>query len=266
MRKSPPGRASRFPARKDVVAGGPLPLPPPFLLKSGNGRRWRLSLGLVFQTVVVALLLLVPLLLTDQMDAVTDSRTILVVPTQRGELSGKTEVIRPGGPQSPETHAPTLTEVPVHLPYTSVPGAEVGPVSTAGIGPDRGGVPLGIPEGVGHGLVPWLGQPIGPSVPLPQPQRPVRVGGRVQPPKLLYRVEPEYPAFAQRAGIEGTVVLEALLGTDGRVQQITAKSGHPVLVRAAGNAVAQWLYQPTYLNDQPVPLLLEVRVEFRLRR
>src|SRR3970040_441166 len=57
----------------------------------------------------------------------------------------------------------------------------------------------------------------------------VGVGGKIQPPRLLVRVEPEYPLLAQRAGIEGDVLLEALLGTDGRVEQGRVVSGRALL-------------------------------------
>lgn len=46
---------------------------------------------------------------------------------------------------------------------------------------------------------------------------------------------------------------------------IEVTPGHPALVAAATNAVSQWIYEPTYLNDQPVPVILNVVVEFRLQ-
>jgi protein TonB len=79
-------------------------------------------------------------------------------------------------------------------------------------------------------------------------------------------VEPVYPSVAKQAGIQGTVVLEATLGSDGRVESIRVIRGHPLLVGPAQQAVAQWVFEPTYLNDRPVPVLLQVTVEFILRR
>jgi protein TonB len=79
-------------------------------------------------------------------------------------------------------------------------------------------------------------------------------------------VEPAYPPLAKQARIQGTVVLEATLGTDGRVEHIQVVSGHPLLVEPAQQAVAQWLYEPSYLNGRPVAVLLHVTVEFILRR
>lgn len=99
----------------------------------------------------------------------------------------------------------------------------------------------------------------------PPPTEPIRVGGDVRPPKLIRRVEPNYPRLAKAANIQGDVVLEALLDKDGRVRNLEVKSGHPMLVDAAREAVAQWVYEPTYLNGVPYPVLFTVKVEFRLK-
>ncbi|MCI0403733.1 MAG: energy transducer TonB [Acidobacteria bacterium] len=60
--------------------------------------------------------------------------------------------------------------------------------------------------------------------------------------------------------------MEALLGEDGRVRNITIKSEHPSLAPAARDAVAQWVYEPTLLNGEPYPVVLEVKVRFYLQR
>ncbi|MGH9812080.1 MAG: energy transducer TonB [Candidatus Acidiferrales bacterium] len=83
---------------------------------------------------------------------------------------------------------------------------------------------------------------------------------------MIHRVEPVYPRVAQIARIQGDVVLEALLDKDGRVRNVEIKSGHPSLAQAAREAVEQWVYEPTYLNGVPYPVLLTVKVEFRLGR
>jgi protein TonB len=62
------------------------------------------------------------------------------------------------------------------------------------------------------------------------------------------------------ARIQGTVVLQAMLGTDGSVQDLKVISGHPLLVGAALDAVRTWRYQPTLLNSEPVEVLTEIDV------
>ncbi|MBS1875341.1 MAG: TonB family protein [Acidobacteria bacterium] len=105
------------------------------------------------------------------------------------------------------------------------------------------------------------------SSPLP-PRTPlrIRVGGNVQATRLLQRVNPAYPAHAAAAGVEGTVLLNAVIGTDGVPRSLTvlSKSADSELVAAAQDAVSRWLYQPVLLNGVPVEVVTTVAVTFRL--
>lgn len=99
--------------------------------------------------------------------------------------------------------------------------------------------------------------------PAPTPQR-IRVGGNVQQTKLLQHSEPVYPPLAQQARISGVVHLNAIIGKDGTVENLTVASGHPLLVPAALQAVKQWVYAPTLLNGQPVEVVTQIEVNFTL--
>jgi TonB family protein len=94
----------------------------------------------------------------------------------------------------------------------------------------------------------------------------IRVGGNVQATKLIKRVNPEYPASAEAAGVEGTVLLRAVISIKGELLNITAvsKGTDPALIDAAKAAVSQWRYQPTLLNGQPVEVVTTIAVTFRL--
>lgn len=95
------------------------------------------------------------------------------------------------------------------------------------------------------------------------PQR-IRVGGNVQSSKLVQGPKPEYPPLAKQARIQGKVMLNAVIGTDGAVTNLTVVSGHPLLIQSALDAVRQWVYQPTLLNGQPVEVVTQVEVNFTL--
>ncbi len=136
-----------------------------------------------------------------------------------------------------------------------------------------GGVPGGVPGGVAGGSMGGvIGGVIGgvrttaeaPIAPKEKPKAPVRVGGRVREPQLIKRVEPSYPALARQAHIQGTVLIDAVLDENGNVVEMKVVSGHPLLIDAAVSAVKLWKYQPTYLNDQPVPVQMNITVTFRL--
>jgi len=81
---------------------------------------------------------------------------------------------------------------------------------------------------------------------------------------LIRRVQPEYPALAKQARIQGTVVLRAVIDREGIIQDLQVMSGRPLLVQAAINAVRQWRYRPYYLNDQAVEVETQVTVNFTL--
>ncbi|HVO99224.1 MAG TPA: M56 family metallopeptidase [Bryobacteraceae bacterium] len=97
------------------------------------------------------------------------------------------------------------------------------------------------------------------------PQR-IRVGGNVQAVKLISKVNPAYPEDAQAEGVEGTVLLKAVISKDGGLLSVTSVSNgvDPRLVRAAMAAVPLWRYQPTLLNGEPVEVITTIAVIFRL--
>ena len=93
---------------------------------------------------------------------------------------------------------------------------------------------------------------------------PVRVGGSVRAPTQISKVNPVYPAEAMAAGVSGVVILEAVIGADGRVNDAKVLRSIPQLDEAAVNAVRQWVYTPTLLNGVPVPVIMTVTVTFSL--
>jgi TonB family protein len=97
------------------------------------------------------------------------------------------------------------------------------------------------------------------------PDGPVRVGGSIKDPKKLKHVNPAYPASAREARVQGMVILEAVIGRDGRVEGVTVLKSLPPLDEAAVDAVRQWVYTPTLLNGVPVPVIMTVTVNFALQ-
>jgi TonB family protein len=95
----------------------------------------------------------------------------------------------------------------------------------------------------------------------------VRVGGNMQPPKPLKTIQPQYPEAARELDVEGPVVLQAVIGTDGSVLAVQPSLGvsNPDLVAAAMSAVGQWRYTPALLNGVPVEVPTTITVNFRLQ-
>jgi TonB family protein len=108
----------------------------------------------------------------------------------------------------------------------------------------------------------------------PQVKFVVEVDARAQPPypyrvrmaaTLLHSVEPVYPAQAKAAGIQGDVKLNVVIGMDGRIINVEAIAGYPLLAAAAIDAVRQYIYQPRILgNGERVEIQTTVTIPFRL--
>lgn len=92
----------------------------------------------------------------------------------------------------------------------------------------------------------------------------VRVGGAIMAPKKVKDVPPLYPPIAESARVQGVVILETLIGTDGHVQDARVLRSVPLLDQAAVDAVKEWEFTPTLLNGQPVPVIMTVTVQFTL--
>lgn len=146
---------------------------------------------------------------------------------------------------------------PVEVPTEIVPEAGLDLGFEGGV---AGGVAGGVPGGVVGGIVAALPEP-----PPPPRAEPVRVGGLIKEPRKIKDVPPVYPALAAQGRIEGVVILECLLDTRGRVQQVKVLRGVPLLEEAAVEAVRQWAYTPTLVGGEPVEVILTVTVTFRLR-
>jgi len=114
---------------------------------------------------------------------------------------------------------------------------------------------------IGVGLVAGL---LMPAVSAATPQAPVRVGGDIKEPRKLTHVDPIYPEIAKQAKVQGAVIMEATIGTDGRVTDVRLLRSNALFDQAAVAAVRQWKYEPTILNGTPVPVLLTLVVNFQL--
>ena len=158
------------------------------------------------------------------------------------------------------TTGPTFT-VPTEIPVGIQPenGIDLG-----GEGGVVGGVEGRIPGGVLGGL---LGAMVNeaPPPPPPPPAKPKRVGGEIQAPALIHRVEPDYPGVAVSGKISGTVILEATVNEAGAVTDVTVLRSILLLDKAAIKAVKHWRYQPLVLYGNPEPFILVVTVTFTLR-
>jgi protein TonB len=238
--------------------------------KTGDWKRAAIPLAYVAESILVGVLVLVPLIYTQALP-----RQLLMTCPHILPPPGPPPAPAPGQPAQPAPHHPTwsVLTAPLHIPLVVATVVEPPEPPQVGVaqGPwVPGGIPGGPPDGVLNtviGSVPWGKEPPPPPPPLahtPPKTQMVRLSSGVVAAKLLYQPKPIYPQLAIMARIQGTVVLQAIIGIDGTVKDLKVLSSHPLLVRAAIDAVKAWRYQPTLLNTEPVEVLTEIDVNFRL--
>ncbi len=102
--------------------------------------------------------------------------------------------------------------------------------------------------------------------PLPQstssPSRPISIGAGVMAGEIVTKVAPVYPPEAKAARIQGTVVLHAIIGKDGKIESLHVLSGPPELTQSAMDAVSQWVYKPYLLNGEPTEVDTTITVTY----
>jgi TonB family protein len=96
------------------------------------------------------------------------------------------------------------------------------------------------------------------------PATELRVPPEIANEYIVHRVEPEYPEEARAERIQGTVVIDAIVGKDGEVEKLTSIRGDTQLLVAATNAIRQWRFQPFFRNGQPEAFQTRISMDFRL--
>jgi protein TonB len=228
-------------------------------------RRRALIASIVFETALVAALLLWPLITLGELP-----RQFFITPAPpyhgvsdapAGRSRGASHT-GPGNPQPAKYNVFTQPpHIPIHVQQPSSDGA-----LGIGSGPEIGSPFLpGGAAGPG-GLLPG-GSDTGPAMPippLPTTEKPRHVSEGVMAAALIYKVQPQYPSVARLMHLAGAVRLRAIIGKDGSVSELQVLSGHPLLVQAAVAAVREWRYRPTRLNNETVEVETYITVDFVL--
>ena len=235
------------------------------LIDREHGKRTgALAVSITMQALAVSFLLLVPLLFNDRLPDVRPWTVLSLPPIP---------LPPPPEPVVHESIATTTTTSLAPRPMfhlfptpTRVPSGPIVIDTTMPVLNDAIGI--GVP-GPAFGPAPMPTQiavaPAPAVVTPPQIDKPRAVGGDVQAAKILKKVLPIYPPLAISARISGTVHLVGIIAKDGTVQKLEIVSGHPFLVRAAVDAVRQWVYKPTLLNGEAIEVIAPIDVIFNLR-
>jgi protein TonB len=237
-------------------------------------RPWAMTVSFAGQAAALSAFVLVSLIRTDSLTPRSAFFTGVVAPP------GSPTHIRSRVKVTQTTKSPLhILTAPMSIPTAiSSAGPEspmLSPDEAAGGAGAIGGID-GISGQSSSGLVGDLMRlPAPPAEPVRRPQekvipnppaRQIHVSTGVQAAKLITQVNPVYPALARQARVAGTVRLTAIIGRDGAIRNLQVMSGHPLLTSVALEAVKQWRYQPTLLNDEPVEVITQIDVNFTLSR
>ena len=217
-------------------------------------KRWPMAAAFVFESITAGLIITVPLIISTGVISVS-ARVPRDVPLQMVRVEStpaRGHADRGGAAHS----SATISVVPVSDTLNQI---HYGRSRNSGVDvvPNPDSFPTSGETG------PNLG-PCTECRPVVQPpiQKPFPVS-HLSEAQLIHRVEPVYPRMAVLAGIQGEVRLHAIIARDGSIQSLNVSSGHPLLARAALNAVRQWRYRPYILNGQPVEVETFITVSFR---
>jgi protein TonB len=232
------------------------------------------AVSLMVHVVVLGTLLILPLYFTTGLDIHKYNLTFLAPPLSPAApppppMRATASVTRAVQKLTPRTYTPGKLTAPSFIPrVVATPNEgsqpEEPPMEIAG------GIPGGIPGGQVGGVVGGVLGGVLSGVPAPAvhasagPKTPVRIGGSLKPPRLIFGPDPVYPTLAKQARISGTVVIEAIIDEKGAVTGMRVISGHPLLVPAALSAVAKRKYEPTVLDGDPTPIDLRVEISFNV--
>jgi protein TonB len=97
-----------------------------------------------------------------------------------------------------------------------------------------------------------------------KPIEPVKIACPIPISRIAKRVPPEYPPIARQSLVQGKVRLRVTIGRDGKVKAISVISGHPLLIKASIDAVAQWEYKPLLINEKAVETETIITVIYEL--
>lgn len=267
------------------------------MMESGETIRTRKSRTVLVSAMVHVLLatvlILVPLLYTEQIQGATLTAFLVVPPPPptapppppagAANAMPKPEVVN----RSPVD--PSILVAPIDIPrevaFIVDAASEGGNGTTGGVaGGVEGGVPGGaiggIPGGDPNGKPPLGGllptvrptvaappppPPLPPSTSTTKLHEPIRIGGGVQAGNLLSHANPTYPQLARATRVEGSVVMQATIAEDGTIKDLKViTSSSPLLLTGVLDTVKTWRYKPTLLNNEPVEVITTITVNFSL--
>jgi periplasmic protein TonB len=220
---------------------------------------WTKLVSLVLQVAAIGVLVLIPLIYTEALPKQA-MQAMLVAPPPPAAAPVKVVKVQS---EMDNGALRTPTKIPDKIKMVKEEEAPPQAASSGVVGGVAGGVPGGAMGGVIGGIVSGAASSV-PKVTAAKPAGPARVSGGVMAGQKIAGPNPQYPAIAKQARIQGTVVLAATISKTGSIENLHVVSGPPMLVNAALEAVKQWRYKPYLLSGEPTEVETTINVNFSL--
>jgi periplasmic protein TonB len=227
-------------------------------LRTSRGRTTTFSF--ILEAVVVGVMVLIPLLFTEALPKAQLMMALVAPPPPPPPPPPPAEVRIVKQVQTDLVNGQLRTPTKIPKKVEMIKEEEAPPPMTGVVG----GIPGGMPGGQMNGVIGGIISNAPSAVPKVATPTRIRVSQGVTAGLVIKRVNPVYPPLARTARVQGSVLLAAVIGKDGTIQNLHVVSGHPLLQGAAMDAVRQWRYKPYILNGEPVEVDTQVTVNFTL--
>jgi protein TonB len=221
---------------------------------SRNKKRWSMATALIVELIVAGIAISIPLLTTGVLPM--SARAPLYVPIKPVTIDTMRPVPVGSHTNGPANSSPEATIVSLNNNRNAIYIGPPVPITTnsnqvdpPGYFTNRTAIPTSLIAGTDVNVNSGPG--------------PKRVISQLEEAQLINRVEPVYPHIAIVSGVQGQVKLHAIIARDGTVKSLNVISGHPLLARAAMDAVGRWRYRPYILNGEIVEVETFITVNFK---
>jgi protein TonB len=211
------------------------------------------------ETIFVGALIVLPMLFTDALPLRGLKRIVDIPAPPRLPQTEPIPIVRQSHQQ--EISAPEAIRVSQNIPRSTIPIVQLPALPPTLADPFASNVPASQTSAPISDVLNFhrTAQPRNGSAPTKR----WRISGGVEQGLLIQEVKPIYPPLARQAGVQGEVILQAIIGKDGRIENLRVVSGNPLLVKAAWDAVVQWRYRPYLLDGEPVEVETQITVNFK---
>jgi protein TonB len=223
-----------------------------------SSKRWTMLASIGLQVAVAGVVMVLPLLHPEAMPFRLEAPKVVMPLMPKPPVPAVVE--RESAASSSTVAIPSVTRelIATRLPGRDATADDAPPLAPFGVGMRMTNA---LPSGIG------VGDGSGPAVsvaPARAPVAPLQVSKGVLQGMLIAPIRPVYPVIAKAAGVQGTVIVEAVISRKGTIESLRVVSGPQMLQNAALEAIREARYQPYRLNGEPTDVQTTITVNFRL--